>query len=137
MIKSRVVLLNSFNDVRGCLLPMEFGHMCPFTPQRVFTVTGVPKGTRRGGHAHKWTEQLLVCIAGRIGYELQDGEDKVSGELRPNQCIWIPRMIWDSQVFYSTKDVLLVLCNLPYDEKDYIRDFDEYLRWWKNGGSLE
>lgn len=117
-----------FRDERGYLLPMEFKTL-PFTPVRAFTVTEVPAGVWRGGHAHHTTEQLLVCIRGTIEYALDTGRSEMSGLLLPGEQILVPKMVWDKQRFISEDTVLLVLCSTPYDQADYITDYHVFMKF--------
>ena len=111
--------LEKFDDSRGCLFPLEFGKL-PFTPERLFIVSDVPKGERRGGHAHYKTEQYLICLRGAIEVILDDGFIESSILLEPMQGLLVPVLIWDSQIFLTGDDILLVLASTDYNREDYI-----------------
>lgn len=117
----------SFKDIRGSLIPVYFEKL-PFKPKRIFTVSEVPKGMWRGGHAHKQNEQYLVCVQGSITVTQYDGKGTETAELSPGQGVLVKRMMWDSQRFNTGNDVLLVLCAMPYVADDYIRDREEFNR---------
>ena len=119
--------LKTFQDNRGSLLPLEFKD-CPFKPERIFFVHGVPRYMRRGCHAHYKTRQFLVCITGRIMVGLHNGNDLKEKILEPGDAILIEERIWDYQDFLTGHDVLAVLCSTAYNEKDYITDFDLFLK---------
>jgi dTDP-4-dehydrorhamnose 3,5-epimerase-like enzyme len=117
----------SFSDERGDLLPVEFKNL-PFIPIRIFIVKNASKGCRRGGHAHFKTWQLLICLKGRINVFLHDGSTQEEAIIEEGQSVLIENLVWDYQDFLTDQDVLLVLCSTLYNEKDYITDFDEFLR---------
>lgn len=120
--------LKTFNDERGGLLaPIEFKDL-DFEPKRLFYVTNVPIGERRGEHAHYETKQLLICVKGVINVILKNEKVKYFITLLENEYVYIDNMVWDAQDFVTGKDVLLVLCSTNYDLDDYILDFNEFLK---------
>ena len=119
--------LKIIKDDDGTLVPIEFSDL-PFEPKRIFYVCDVPKGEERGNHAHFETRQLLICLQGSILVKIHDGKDLKEYRLIPNQSILVERMIWDSQVFETDRDVLLSICSTSYNKPDYIEDFEEFLR---------
>jgi len=119
--------LKTIKDDEGTLVPIEFSDL-PFEPKRIFYVCDVPKGEERGNHAHFETRQFLVCLQGSILVKLHDGKELKEYRLMPNQSVLVERMIWDSQVFETDRDVLLSICSTNYNKSDYIEDFEEFLR---------
>ena len=111
--------LKSFTDNRGVLYPLNFSEM-PFQPKRMFVVSDVPKGVSRGHHAHYETEQFLICLKGEIEVLLDDGHECTSTLLKPMQGVYVPQLTWDSQIFETGEDVLLVLASTDYNREDYI-----------------
>ena len=111
--------LENFSDDRGDLHPLDFDRL-PFFPKRLFVVSNVPKGETRGGHAHFKTRQFLICLEGEIEVILDDGKTKSSITLTPTEGVYVPELVWDSQVFKTDKDILLVLASTHYDRSDYI-----------------
>jgi dTDP-4-dehydrorhamnose 3,5-epimerase len=116
-----------FKDPDGLLIPIEFDNL-PFTPKRIFYVSGVPKGEERGMHAHYNTQQVITCLQGEIVVKLHDGFVLQEHILRPNEWVFIGRLIWDSQVFLTGNDILMSICSTKYDPKDYITDYDTFLQ---------
>ena len=114
-----VQTLEKFEDERGGLFPLGFDRL-PFVPKRLFVVSDVPKGVKRGDHAHYVTEQFLICLEGEIEVLLDDGKKEVRVPLLPMQGVHVPARVWDSQVFKTGKDILLVLASTDYDREDYI-----------------
>jgi len=114
------------NDL-GTLIPFEFYDM-PFRPARAFIVRDVPSGGKRGIHAHKQCEQLLVSLQGLIVVEMTDGSDELEKSLSsPSDGLYIPPMTWASQSYESADAVLLVFASHPYSRSDYIEDYQEFL----------
>jgi UDP-2-acetamido-3-amino-2,3-dideoxy-glucuronate N-acetyltransferase len=122
------VPLNSFTDIRGGLLAAEFSRHIPFKVVRLFTITNVPTYHFRGDHAHKECHQFLVCLQGSIRAVVDNGKQREEWVLdRPGLGMHIPPMIWGVQYAYAPNTVLLVLASHPYDEGDYIRDYESFL----------
>ena len=96
-----------------------------FRLKRVFIVNG-KNGEVRGGHAHKKCTQILICISGEVIVEINKKE-KVFLSI-PHNGLIIPPLIWSSQKYATDKSMLMVFCDYKYDEKDYIRNYSEYLR---------
>lgn len=114
------------SDLRGRLSAMEFGEL-PFAPARVFTVSQVPSTHVRGEHAHRQCHQLLLCLSGSVDCLVDNGETRFSVHLTPDRPgLHIPPMHWGTQYNYSPDAVLLVLASRPYEDSDYIRDYDEF-----------
>lgn len=112
----------------GELTPIEFSSI-PFIPQRMFYVMDADKNKKRGFHSHRICEQFLICVKGAIRVWLYDGRG-ASAEitLAENECIHLKPGIWAEQRYLTGNDVLLVLCSHEYDEKDYIRDWNEFVQ---------
>jgi UDP-2-acetamido-3-amino-2,3-dideoxy-glucuronate N-acetyltransferase len=123
--------LNSFEDYRGSLLPIEFDEL-PFIPKRVFIVNNVPLNEIRGEHSHYKTKQLIICTNGLVKVILDDGFIKTENILKKNESILINEMIWDSQQFLTDDAEIIVLCSTNYDISDYIVDYNKFLNE-KNG----
>ena len=88
------------------------------------------KDVRRGFHAHKALEQVLICIHGSCKIHLDDGKEKQEISLDvPYEGIYLKGAIWREMYNFSEDAVLMVLASEPYDESDYIRDYEEFLRY--------
>ncbi len=124
----RFVDLPKIHDPRGNLSFIEGGNHIPFDIKRVFYLYDVPTGVDRGAHAHKTLHQFLVCLSGSFDVALDDGEKKQLVHLnRPWKGLYIPPMIWASEVNFDPGSVCLVLASDKYDETDYHRDYGTYL----------
>ena len=111
----------------GNLTFVEGSRHIPFDIARVYYLYDVPGGARRGGHAHRELEQLIIATSGSFEVVLDDGTDTRTVMLRRSHVgLYIPPMIWRELVDFSYGSVCLVLASAPYDEDDYYRDYDEF-----------
>ncbi|HVX40277.1 MAG TPA: FdtA/QdtA family cupin domain-containing protein [Gemmatimonadaceae bacterium] len=115
-------------DERGLLGVVEAVPGVPFDMRRVFFVTRVAEGCRRGAHAHRTLRQLLVCVSGQVEVVLDDGNRREQITLDgPARALYIPPMTWATQESKAPDTTYLVLADQPYDEGDYIRNYDDFL----------
>lgn len=120
-------------DERGQLVSLEEHKDIPFEIKRVYYMYDTGKGVHRGFHAHKQLEQILVCIHGNCKILLDNGQDKKIVPLeKPYEGLYIAHDMWREMYDFSPDAVLMVLASLPYDESDYIRDYNEFLCYVKN-----
>ena len=106
----------------------------PFEVKRVFYIYDIPGGEDRGAHAHKDCHQFLVAVSGSFEVEMDDGTNKRTITLnRPYYGLHIPPGIWSAEKGFSSGAVCLVLASHKYDEKDYIRDYKDFLAYKQNG----
>lgn len=119
-------------DMRGHLSVVETGQQLRFEPKRLFFVYDVPSAELRGQHAHKECHQFLVCMRGSISVLVDDGSNRQEIKLnQPALGLYIEPGVWATQYNYSSDAVLAVLASHPYDEQDYIRNYDDYREWLK------
>jgi len=117
-------------DPRGSLTYIYENQQVPFPISRVFYIYDVPAGKDRGAHAHKECWQFIIAASGALEVYLNDGkEEKVVTLNRPYQGLLVPPGIWAHEQEFTTGALCLVLASHPYKAEDYIRDFDEYLRY--------
>ena len=102
----------------------------PFEVKRIFYIYDIPGGEDRGAHAHKDCHQFLVAVGGSFEVEMDDGTNKRTVILnRPYYGLHIPPGIWAAEKGFSSGAVCLVLASHKYDEKDYIRDYRNFLKY--------
>lgn len=119
-------------DDRGMLVALEEGKEIPFDVKRVYYMYDTIPGVRRGFHAHKCLEQILICIHGSCKIHLDDGAETEEVELSsPYEGLYIPNNIWREMYDFSSDAVLMVLASVIYDESDYIRSYDEFIKYVK------
>jgi len=118
---------------KGNLTVAENGKNIPFDTRRVYYLYDVPAGEARGGHAHRELRQLIVAASGSFNVILFDGKVKRTVTLnRPFYGLLVVPGIWRELDDFSSGSVCLVMASREYDEKDYIRDYQEYLIWKDN-----
>lgn len=117
-------------DDRGKLIALEENKEIPFPIRRVYYIFDTLEGVRRGFHAHKELEQVLVCVSGSCKILLDDGSDTTIIDLNsPDEGLYIAHDIWREMFDFSKDAVLVVLASQPYDESDYIRNHDDFLTY--------
>ena len=121
------------SDRKGNISVVENGKDIPFDVKRTYYLYDVPGGESRGGHAHKELSQLIIAASGSFTVTLDDGRVKRTFTLnRPYQGLYVVPGIWRTLDDFSSGAVCLVLASERYDEQDYIRDYQEFLKY-KNG----
>ena len=125
----KIVNLPKISDPRGNLTFVEGGSHIPFDIQRVYYLYDVPGGAERGGHAHKGLRQLIIAMSGSFDVVLDDGKEKKRFHLnRSYNGLYVCPMIWRELDNFSSGSVCMVLASNKYDEKDYYRDYADFMR---------
>lgn len=102
----------------------------PFEIKRVYYLYDVPGGEERGGHAHKNLYQFVVAASGSFDIVLNDGKKKKTVNLnRPYFGLNIVPGIWREIINFSSGSICLVLASTVYEETDYIRNMESFLKW--------
>ena len=116
-------------DDRGQLVAIEELQDLPFDIKRVYYIYDTLPGVRRGFHAHKNLQQILICVAGSCKIHLDDGTDTAEVTLdNPNKGLYISNDMWREMYDFTPGAVLLVLASQHYNEADYIRDYDAFIQ---------
>ncbi|MBE5946144.1 MAG: WxcM-like domain-containing protein [Lachnospiraceae bacterium] len=117
-------------DDRGQLIALEEFKEVPFDIKRVYYMYDTGEGVRRGFHAHKCLEQILICIHGSCKILLDNGTEKEIVPLdKPYEGLYVSNDMWREMYDFSPDAVLMVLASELYDEADYIRDYDAFLEY--------
>ena len=117
-------------DERGQLVALEENKDIPFEIKRVYYMYDTVEGVSRGHHAHKSLEQILICIHGSCKILLDNGTEKNIVPLeRPYEGLYVSNAMWREMYDFSTDAVLMVLASDYYREEDYIRNYDEFLKY--------
>ena len=125
----RQIDLPQIRNPQGDLTFVEGGQHIPFQIARVYYLYNVPVDSERGGHAHCELEQILFAVSGSFRVKVDDGYEQRDYWLRdPRQGLYISRMIWREMDCFSQGAVCMVLASHPYDEADYIRKHDDFLK---------
>lgn len=118
------------SDRKGNITVVENGKTIPFEVKRTYYLYDVPGGGSRGVHAHKELRQLIIAAGGSFDVTLDDGNVKRTVVLnRPYQGLLVVPGIWRDLNNFSAGAVCLVLASERYDENDYIRNYQEYLKY--------
>lgn len=125
----KVIDLPKVTDHRGNLTFIEQNRHIPFNIQRVYYLYDVPGGAERGGHAHKDLQQLIIAMSGSFDVVLDDGVEKKRIHLnRSYQGLYLPKMVWRELDNFSSGAICMVLASNLYDENDYYRDYNNFLK---------
>lgn len=126
---ARLIELPVRSDPRGDLTYVEGLNHLPFDIRRVYYLYNVPVDAERGGHAHKVLQQIVFALSGSFRLRVDDGVEQTEFWLRnPRQGVLIDRLIWREMDSFSQGTVCMVLASHPYDEADYIRDYESFKR---------
>lgn len=118
------------SDDRGNITVVENLKTVPFNVKRAYYLYDVPGGGSRGSHAHKQLQQLIIAASGSFDVTLDDGNVKRTFTLnRPYQGLLIVPGIWRDLNNFSAGSVCLVLASEKYDEADYVRNYDEFIKY--------
>ena len=124
-----IIEFKDLGDERGKLVVIEGKQTIPFEIKRVFYIYGSDHDVVRGQHANRDSEFVLINVAGTSKVRITDGNEEFIASLdRPMIGVYIPKMVWKDMYDFSSDSVLLVLASTHYDGKEYIRDYEEYLR---------
>lgn len=117
-------------DPRGNLTVAQAHTDVPFSIKRAYWVYDVPAGECRGGHAHKLCKEILIALSGSFHVTVDNGEEQKTVLLNhPYQGLLIDTDVWRTLDDFSSGAVCLVLASEPFDEDDYIREYDDFLRY--------
>lgn len=123
----KIIDLPKIIDPRGNLTVAEQLEHVPFNISRVYWTYDVPSGEHRGGHAHRHCREFIIAVSGSFTVTLDDTRHRSSFLLNhPYQGLLVDRMVWRTLDDFSSGAVCLVLAEDPFDEDDYIRDYEEY-----------
>jgi oxalate decarboxylase/phosphoglucose isomerase-like protein (cupin superfamily) len=129
LAECRIIDLPKISDPRGNLTFIEGSRHVPFDIKRVYYLYDVPGGAARGGHAHKNLHQMIIALSGSLDVILDDGKQKRRFHLnRSYYGMYVCPMIWRELDNFSSASVCMVLASNLYDEDDYYRDYQEYVR---------
>ena len=116
-------------DYRGQLIAIEQQIDIPFEIKRVYYIFDTLENVRRGFHAHKELQQVLICTSGECNIFLDDGKERQIVHLNnPSEGLYISGCIWREMYDFSPGTVLMVLASDYYNESDYIRDYNEFMK---------
>ncbi len=121
---------NEKGDDRGHLVIVEGAKDIPFEIKRIFYIYGSDSDVVRGQHANRESEFVLINVAGKSKVKVRDGKgnEAVYSLNRPHTGIYLPKMIWKDMYDFSEDSVLLCIASTCYDENEYIRKYDDFVK---------
>lgn len=118
--------LKIYKDDRGTLIPIE-GRDHNFSIERIFTLSDCRE--ERGGHAHKYTNQLAFVPQGNCTITTLDIEGAYRVHtLAVGEAIFIPKMTFVETIELDPTAVLVILADTNYNYHDSIRNKMEFLK---------
>jgi len=131
----RLIDLPKIVDDRGNLSFFENSKQIPFDVQRIYFIYDVPGGAVRGGHAYRELQEFVVAISGSFDVVVDDGlQQKKISLNRSYHGLYLPAGLWRQLENFSTNSLCLVAASTPYQEGDYIRNYDEFKKWRASDG---
>ena len=129
-MKARIINLPKIEDPRGNLSIIEEDQHVPFKIERSYWIYDVPGGQSRGGHAFKEQEEFIVALSGSFDVLVDNGLSKEMFSLnRSYYGLFVPKGLWRQMQNFSTNSLALVLSSTKFSEKDYIRDYQEFIKF--------
>jgi hypothetical protein len=127
--------LKKFSDPEtATLASLEFSSL-PFAPKRIYWIQDFTPQAVRGNHSHKELTQIFIMLSGQLTLEVFEGTKSNKYEIsRLSPPLIVPPGTWRIMSNASADALLFVLADRPYEEKDYIRDWNEYLNWYSGKG---
>ena len=123
------IKFNVNGDERGKLVVAESLKDIPFKIARTFYIFASDADVVRGCHANRRSEFVLINVNGTSKVKVMDGKNEMIYLLdKPYKGLYLPKMLWKEMYDFSPDSVLLTLASEPYDSKEYIRDYREYIR---------
>ena len=130
----KTVSFKPLGDERGSLIALEGNKSVPFDIKRVYYIFDTKEGVSRGFHAHRNLKQVAVCVTGSCRFVLDNGKQREEVVLDKSTIgLLIDDLTWREMYDFSPDCVLMVLASEYYDESDYIRDYQEFLKAVNNG----
>lgn len=129
----KIISLRKIADPRGNLTVVEQAKDIPFNVSRVYWTYDIPTDAERGGHAHIHCRELIVSVSGAFTVTLDDGCRRQQYMLtKPYEGLLVDTGIWRTLEKFSSGAVCLVLAEDPFDESDYVYDYQDFLTYKTN-----
>lgn len=130
MNEPRIINLPKILDDRGNLSFIEEFQHIPFKIERTYWIYDVPGGEARGGHAFKVQQEVIIALSGSFDVVVDDGKEKKAYFLNRSYFgLYIPASLWREMGNFSTNSLALVVSSTIYSESDYIRNYDDFLKF--------
>ncbi len=128
-LKAQFIEFPELGDERGSLVVVEGNKDIPFDIKRVFYIYGSDTDIIRGCHANRKSEFVLINVCGTSKVKMRyKNHEEIFVLNQPHTGVYIPKMLWKDMYDFSEDSILLCLSSESYDDSEYIRDYDEYIR---------
>ena len=128
-MKPKIIELPKIYDKRGNLSFFEHPNQLPFEIERTYWIYDVPGGEARGSHAFREQQEFIIALSGSFDVVLTNGKEEHRFSLnRSYYGLLIPKMYWRKLENFSTNSLALIVSDKAYNEADYIRDFEEFIK---------
>ncbi|MCR5709032.1 MAG: FdtA/QdtA family cupin domain-containing protein [Bacteroidales bacterium] len=133
--EARIINLPKIEDDRGNLsFAEELSHI-PFAIKRLYWLFDVPGGGDRDGHAYRNNEEVIIALSGSFLVDVEDGSSKKTFYMNRSYFgLYVPSGTWRTIRDFSTNSLALLVASEPYDERDYIRDYRDFIKMKEDGG---
>lgn len=129
-MEAKIIDLPKYEDPRGNLSFLEEDNHIPFKIERSFWIYDVPGGMTRGGHAYKEQQEFIIALSGSLEVKVDNGRNTEIFTLsRSYYGLYVPKGFWRQMQNFSTNSVVMVLSSTFFSEKDYIRNYDDFLKF--------
>lgn len=130
MKKTTLINFPKITDPRGNLTFLQHPDQVPFKIERVFWTYDVPSGETRGGHAYKTQQEIVIALSGSFDVVITDnsGLKQTISLNRSNYGVYFPPLVWKHLENFSTNAVVLHISSAKFDENDYIRNYNQYVK---------
>lgn len=130
VVDTKEIKLPKILDDRGNLTFIEGEKHIPYKIKRIYMIYDVPGGEKRGSHAYKELEEVIISLSGSFDLVVEDGENTKTFTLnRSYYGVYVPKGLWRTLQNFSTNALCLVLASTEYNEEDYIRNYDDFIKF--------
>ncbi len=120
--------IRRYGDERGYLTTVDDAEI-PFQIKRVYYISDVSENKERAHHAHKRSQRVLSVIQGSVNVSLFDGVNKKNIVLNSSdQAVYFDKHVWCELSNFRNNAIVLALASENYDESDYIRNYEDFIR---------
>lgn len=128
----KIIKFPSSDTKNGALFMYQKGDV-PFLVRKTLIIKGMTGNDKRGGHTHHKTNQILICLSGECKVSLDNGKNKAEVALnKTEEGLLLYPYVWHAMYDFKPNTILLVLADRKYNEKEYIRNYENFIKIIKN-----
>tara|TARA_B100001121_G_scaffold307837_1_gene330298 strand:+ start:997 stop:1398 length:402 start_codon:yes stop_codon:yes gene_type:complete len=123
------IKLKKYTDKKnGSLTPIYLNKLSKFKIKRLFVLEGKINAIR-GKHAHKKCTQIFLPIKGKTEIRLtKNFTKKYILDPKSLKLLRVPPLTWCEIKFLERDCIIIVLCDVNFDNKEYIRNYKNFLK---------